>query len=372
MRQYKICVYAICKNEEQFVDRWMDSMSEADLVVVTDTGSTDKTAEKLISRGAVVYSEGINPWRFDEARNRSLNHVPEDVDICVCTDLDEIFEKGWRRCIEKAWQKGTTMGKYLYNWSLKPDGTPAVQFRYFKCHARHGYRWIHPVHECLGYVGTEPQQVVFIPGMVLNHHPDPNKSRSSYLPLLEMAVKEEPSDDRMTYYLGREYMYRGRWQDCINTMLRYLSLPTAVWREERCASMRWTAASFFSLSQVSEAYRWYYRAIGEAPWMRDAYVEFARMAYRLGDWPTVFCMTEEALKIRERSPVYVNAAYAWDYTPDDLCSIACFQLGMYERSLAHAKAALAFSPEDQRLKNNLSLIEKKLKETSPEHEKSPG
>ena len=28
----KVVVYAICRNEEQFVDRWMDSMSEADQV----------------------------------------------------------------------------------------------------------------------------------------------------------------------------------------------------------------------------------------------------------------------------------------------------------------------------------------------------
>ena len=33
MGTYKVCVYAICKNEEKFADRWMDSMGEADLVV---------------------------------------------------------------------------------------------------------------------------------------------------------------------------------------------------------------------------------------------------------------------------------------------------------------------------------------------------
>ena len=47
----KVCVYAICKNEEQFVERWMDSMGEADLVVVLDTGSTDGTVERLRLRG---------------------------------------------------------------------------------------------------------------------------------------------------------------------------------------------------------------------------------------------------------------------------------------------------------------------------------
>ncbi len=108
MGKYKICVYAICKNEEKFVDQWMRSMGEADLVVVTDTGSTDGTVEKLRAAGAVVYEEQIRPWRFDTARNISLSHVPEDTDICVCTDLDEIFEPGWRRALEEAWRSGIT------------------------------------------------------------------------------------------------------------------------------------------------------------------------------------------------------------------------------------------------------------------------
>ena len=51
----KIVVYAICKNESGFVDRWMDSMQEADRVIVLDTGSTDDTVQKLRSRGARVY-----------------------------------------------------------------------------------------------------------------------------------------------------------------------------------------------------------------------------------------------------------------------------------------------------------------------------
>ncbi|MEI3499576.1 MAG: glycosyltransferase [Bacilli bacterium] len=47
MKKYKIVVYAISKNEEKFVDRWVDSMQEADEIYVLDTGSTDKTVSKL-------------------------------------------------------------------------------------------------------------------------------------------------------------------------------------------------------------------------------------------------------------------------------------------------------------------------------------
>lgn len=360
MNKYKICVYAICKNEEQFVDRWMDSMNEADLIVVTDTGSDDKTVEKLRAKGAVVYIDPVKPWRFDTARNISLDHVPEDVDICVCTDLDEIFNKGWRQQLEDAWTPDAKSGKYIYNWSLKPDGSPDVQLYYTKIHSRKGFCWKHPVHEWLSYSAPEPLITVNINGMVLNHYPDASKSRSSYLPLLELAVKEEPDGSRENYYLGREYMYKSQWQKCIDTLNHYLELPHSVWSEERSAAMRWIAKSYYQLQNIKQAYSWYYKAIAEAPDMRDPYVECARMAYLIADWPTAFYMAEEALKINEKSTTFVNMGYAWDYTPHDLAAISCYRLDLFERAREHAILALKSSPEDERLKNNLRMIEKKI------------
>jgi len=355
---YKICVYAICKDEEKFVDRWMDSMGEADLVVVTDTGSSDATVERLRARGAVVYTDIVRPWRFDAARNISLAHVPEDVDICVCTDLDEIFTEEWRAALERAWTSQATKGNYLYNWSLKTDGTPDIQFNYFKIHARKGYKWVCPVHEHLDYSGEKPEKIVFIPGVTLNHHPDPAKSRGSYLPLLELAVAEDPLSDRMAYYLGREYMYKGMWEKSIRELKRHLSLPTATWADERSASMRWIAQCYFRLGDTAQANAWYYRAIAEQPAMREPYVECAQMAYQLSNWPMCFYMAEEALKIKEKSRTYVNMGYAWDHTADDLCAVACYRLGLYEKSLLHARAALELSPNDARLRENVRLIER--------------
>ena len=94
MKSYKICVYAIAKNESKFVKKWVNSMKEADEIYVLDTGSTDNTVELLKKYGAHVKVKKIDPWRFDVARNESLKLVPMDTDICVCTDLDEVFEKG--------------------------------------------------------------------------------------------------------------------------------------------------------------------------------------------------------------------------------------------------------------------------------------
>lgn len=71
----KIYVYAISKNEEKFARRWAQSMSEADGIFVLDTGSTDDTVKILKEEGATVSCEQVVPWRFDEARNRSLSLV---------------------------------------------------------------------------------------------------------------------------------------------------------------------------------------------------------------------------------------------------------------------------------------------------------
>jgi len=360
LNKLKIAVYAICKNEEQFVDGWMDSMQEADMVIVSDTGSTDHTVEKLRARGAIVYDIKVDPWRFDVARNISLNFVPADVDVCVCTDLDEIMEPGWRDKLEAVWTPFTTRLQYMYTWSFNPDGSRGVTFWYEKIHRRHGFRWTHPVHEILAYYGPEPDIYAWEPTIQLNHYPDPEKSRGNYLPLLELSVKEDPDDDRNMHYLGREYMYHGRWDECIETLKRHLEMPEAEWKDERSASMRFIAAAYLEKGDYEEATGWLYRAIAEAPYLREAYVEMAKLAYMERDWPTVYHMAEEALLITDRTDSYINEAYAWDATIYDLGAISCYELGMYDRSYEWAKIAVEMSPDDERLRNNLELIESSI------------
>ena len=38
MNKYKVYVYAICKYEAKFIERWVNSMNEADGIYVLDTG----------------------------------------------------------------------------------------------------------------------------------------------------------------------------------------------------------------------------------------------------------------------------------------------------------------------------------------------
>ncbi len=356
----KVIVYAICKNEAAFVDRWMDSMGEADGVVVLDTGSTDGTVERLRARGARVEVEEVVPWRFDTARNRSLALVPEDTDLCVCTDLDEVFHPGWRAAMEAAWQPGLSQLRYRYTWSFQPDGTEGHVFWIEKAHSRRGWRWTHPVHEVLTWEGPGRPHSASAPGVQLDHHPDPSKSRAQYLPLLELAVAEDPEDDRNMHYLGREYCFHRRWEECVTVLKQHLTLPTAVWADERCASMRYIARALAALDRGEEAERWHLRAVAEAPWLREPWLDYALFCYRREDWPGVRFAAERALAITSRPETYISEGASWGSLPYDLASLGCYHTGDLPAAREMARAALDRTPDDARLAGNLALIERQL------------
>lgn len=352
----KVCVYAICKNEEKFAERWYNSMKEADKIFVLDTGSTDGSVDTLKQLGVTVKQEIIKPWRFDEARNKSLEMVDEDADICVCTDLDEVFESGWREKLEKIWQDDTTRASYTYNWSLDEDNNPIISFYSDKIHARKGYKWTHPVHEVLSYDGIENR--VFDESIVINHYPDREKSRGSYLPLLELSVKEDPTDDRNTHYLGREYMYYGKWNEAIDTLIRHLNLKKATWKDERCASMRFIGRCYKHLNRPLEAEMWYKKALIEAPHLKEAYTELALFYYDMEEYEKAIPLFEQALSIKKDYKTYITEWFSTDFNIYDFLSICYFHLGKYEKSLDYISKALAITKDERLLKNKKIIIEK--------------
>lgn len=355
MKKYKVCVYAISKNEEKNVKLWFESMKEADNIYVLDTGSTDNTVNLLKEFGVNVKVEVISPWRFDVARNKSLDMIPKDADICVCTDLDERFEKGWRNKLESIWNNKVNRVSYNYNWSFDEYGKTATSFYINKIHSRNDYIWENAVHEVLKNINNNECQIISN-DIVLNHYQDYSKNRSSYLKLLELSVKENPNNDRNVHYLGREYMYYKKWNKCIDTLIKHLNLNTSTWKDERCASMRYIARSYIMLNRYNEAEMWLKNSVKEAPYLREPYFELGYLYYLLNNHFLAKKYLLKCLKIKDKSKSYLNEFYCWDGTIEDLLSICEFNLGYYKESLKYAKKAYKKKPNDERIKNNIKII----------------
>jgi glycosyltransferase involved in cell wall biosynthesis len=354
-----VTVYTIAKNESKHILSFMTSANEADAVIVLDTGSEDNTAELLRSLGATVYEETISPWRFDTARNRSLELIPPETDVCVCFDMDERLTPGWRAALESVWKPGETeRAYYRYVWNYNADGSEGVTFNREKIHAPGIFKWTHPVHEVLTRSdGAVSDVSVFIPGVVCEHRADDTKSRSNYLELLELSVKEDPSDDRNAHYLGREYMFRGMWEKAIAALERHLALPTAIWKPERCASMRFLGRCYEALGKYEKASRWFSAACSECPGLREPWFEAERFHYARGRWKRVieYGISAAAITVRQDSS-YIQDADAWGPDAEDMLAIAFRNMGERDKALIFAARALCKRPGDKRLLNNLRVM----------------
>lgn len=342
----KIAVYTIALNEEQFVEKWYNSAKEADYLLIADTGSTDGTIALAKSLGINVVSISIKPWRFDDARNASLAYIPNDIDYCIALDMDEVLVEGWRKGLE-AVPKQTTRPRYKYTWNWNEDGTPGLQYGGDKIHSRHGYRWKHPVHEVMN-----TDRIVEIQNWIdleIHHHADNTKPRSQYMPLLAQSVKEDPLDDRNAFYYARELFFYGEFEQSIKEFERHLSLPRAVWKPERAASMRYIA----KMSTGNEKEEWLKKAASEAPDRREAYVDLAELYYSAQSWGPCLDAAENALDIVEKPLEYLCEEYAWGSAPWDYAAIAAYNLGKTEEALEYGMKAVELNPTDERLQRNL-------------------
>jgi glycosyltransferase involved in cell wall biosynthesis len=354
----KVAVYTIALNEADFIQRWYDSAKDADYLFIADTGSKDGTYEIAEDLGIEVVGIKVLPWRFDAARNAALAMLPEDVDYCIALDMDEILLPGWRKELQKAHERGWTRPRYQYTWSWHDNEKtiPGLQYGGDKIHTRSGYRWKHPVHEVL--VADRIEETQGWIGLEIHHHPDNTKPRSQYMPLLELSVKEDPWDDRNAYYYARELFFHQRYLDAFKEFKRFLYLPTAVWKPERAAAMRYMSKCVVK----EEREKWLQLAVNEDPKRREGLVDLALFYFEHYNWKDCLRYAKQATKIQDKPLDYLCEDFAWGSVPYDLVAICSYHLEYYDQAVLFGKKAVKINPKDKRLADNLTMYKDALLE----------
>lgn len=344
----KIAVYTIAKDEEQFVKRWADSCADADFRLILDTGSTDNTVNTAMGVSAFVASKVFTPWRFDHARNYALSLLPEDIDLCISLDMDEVLRPGWRQALEAFLAGNPTVNRprYKYVWSWKEDGSEGLVYGGDKIHSRSDYTWKHPVHEILVPLNGERQG--FVPGLEIHHHPDATKSRGQYLPLLELAVDEDPENDRNRFYLGREYYFDGQLGKAWEQFLAHIELSK--WMPEIAASYRYMAKI-----EPIQGEQLLIRACSIDPSRRESWVALADFYHKNKMWQQCRDACFNALSIENKPLDYLCEDWAWGERAADLMALSCHHLGLKEQAIKYGVLAVELNPTDTRLQNNLGF-----------------
>lgn len=280
MEKLKICVYAICKNESKHIDRWINSLKEADKIVVLDTGSTDDSVSKLRAYEPLVsvYEEKIEPWRFDTARNKALSYIPKDIDICFVSDLDQVIRPGWAEVLRSAFSQGynNVHGRVITYY--KTTDTRVDEMLSDNVHSNDPHwKWERPVHERLYYDGDQNNVHTYLTeDFVIEHHPDEEKDRSQYTELLEQEQAEHPDDPLAYIYYALDLMKNGRQREAIKPFLDIAHN----WKDSYPIS-----------------------------WLYSVYLNLATIYFRFGDYTTALGYTRAAEETGETSKVLYSTFY---------------------------------------------------------------
>lgn len=221
---------AIMKNEEHNLPRFMASFGPlVDKVIITDTGSTDKSVELARSLGAEVHAF---PWigDFAAARNFSFSHATSD--YIFWADLDDELHNPE---MFKLWRE-TVMGladyhlaTYHYTILKNKDGVdyPACSFARERVVKREKqFAWSYFLHE-----GIKPQSPLgpvrldyATTWSIWHRRTDADLKRDRGRNLALFEGRQDQLDGRMRFYYAKELFENGFFGLCINNMTQALTL----------------------------------------------------------------------------------------------------------------------------------------------------
>lgn len=149
-----VTLYAIAKNEEKNIEKFIENSNKFSNTIVVDTGSTDNTVTLLRDSGIEVYEHPQKKQEFDfsVARNQALSYVKTDwaFSLDFNETIDDLYLEGF-----DVLQDEFTSFKHLRfddNGTDEPQQSNEVHVRF---HRRKNYKWVNAVHEIPVFVPTE-------------------------------------------------------------------------------------------------------------------------------------------------------------------------------------------------------------------------
>lgn len=221
--------YTICKNEKQFVEKWLYYTAKFNYRVILDTGSTDGTYELFLEAkksdpNLILEQKTFTPWRFDIARRYNLAMVPNEVEWALSPDLDEYFSIN----VLDQMQKTITENRNVTNISCDRLDLyaevvrvgPPKELGTNKIHRRHDYTWNHPIYEHLSWIHKDrPEVEIYNDDIYLIHDQDFKKKERPelYAKMFREEYEANPTNDWNLWFLVKHYFRERDLQNFIIT-----------------------------------------------------------------------------------------------------------------------------------------------------------
>lgn len=260
----RITAVFIVKNEEGILATALESVKDADEIVVVDTGSTDRTKEI-----AAQYTDKIFdfPWvdDFSAARNHAIEKATGDWIYSI--DADQKLLTPMAKVREEVARAEAGGHKTVLVKTLADGGQ--VHWREVLFKKDPEVFWVGAYHEAISVRSTFYSEVERYRGASKSKAADPDRG-------LRILSKQEKTP-RVMFYLGREHYERKQYEEAINWMVEYLKVGS--WDAEKAEAHLVIARSHWFLHRGDMARESCLQAIKVNPDFKEALLFMGTLHY---------------------------------------------------------------------------------------------
>ena len=265
-KKMNVTLYAICKNEEKKIEKFIENSNKFSHTIVVDTGSTDNTVQLLKDAGIEVYEHPQTKEEFDFsiARNQALSYVKTDWAFSVDfnEDIQDLFLDGL-----DILQSEITTFKHLRfddNGEGEPQPSNEVHVRF---HRTKNYKWVNAVHEMPIFVSTEdyPSEVPIETSIKITKKINRSVSKELfYFDICEREYQKDPTNWYYIWFIFNHYFNVGNHQKALEFGQEYLNVSKAYFDSFRITAFIKCSICLVNLQNIQQAANYAFHAVSES------------------------------------------------------------------------------------------------------------
>ena len=261
----KVTLYAIAKNEEKNIEKFLLNAKKFDDVVVVDTGSTDDTVQLLKDAGIKVYEHPQTREEFDfsVARNQALSYVETDWALALDfnEDIDEFYPEGFGVIADEF-----TKFNHL-RFDDKGDGEPVQSNEvHTRLHRTKNYTWINAVHESPMFLPTEDYSQEVSVDTTIKITKKINKTIDKelfYFNICNREYKKDPTNWYYIWFIFNHYLNVKNFQKALEFGQEFLNVSKAYFNTFRIPTFIRCSQVLFELGDTQKGANYAFHAVSE-------------------------------------------------------------------------------------------------------------